>query len=117
MRAQTGLEFMVLFGIFLVAILIMVFVVWGYILDINVSTIDLHANMLLDTVSNKVDTVFLEGHGFSINLTMPETLWDMDYSAEINGGFVFLNLSSRMYTKRLITKNVTDVASSRIYID
>ncbi len=98
---------MILFGIFLAAIIIMVFVVWGYVLDINVSTTDLHANSLLDRVSGKLDTVFLEGHGFSVNFTLPETLSGINYSLDIKNGFVFLNISERVYTKRLITRNVT----------
>ncbi|NIO19415.1 MAG: hypothetical protein GTN76_01365 [Candidatus Aenigmarchaeota archaeon] len=109
MRAQTGIEFMVLFGIFLVAIMILVFVVWDYVLDINVSTIDLQANGVLDKISGKLETVFLEGHGFSANLTLPEEISGMNYSVDIGNGFVFLNMSSRIYTKRLITRNVTGV--------
>lgn len=107
MRAQTSVEFMILFGVFLVAILVMVFVVWEYIFDISVSTTDLHADMLLDSISGKMDTVFLEGHGFSVNYTLPETVLGMNYSVDIERGFVFLNLSERIYTKRLITRNVT----------
>jgi hypothetical protein len=107
MRAQTSIEFMVLFGIFLAAILVMVFVVWSYVFEINASTTDLNANAFLNRVSSKVDTVFLEGHGFSVNFTLPETVLGMNYSVEIERGFVFLNLSSRIYTRRIATKNVT----------
>lgn len=98
---------MAIFGIFLVAIMTLVFVVWDYVLDINVSTIDLNANSFLDVVSGKVDTVFLEGSGFSANLTLPEKIFGMNYSLNIRNGFLFLNISSRIYTKRLLTRNVT----------
>ena len=107
MKVQTGLEFMVIFGIFLVAIMILTFVVWGYVFDINASTLDLHANTLLDRISGKLDTVFLEGDGFSANLTLPEDVAGIDYSVDIGNGFVFLNMSSRIYTRRLATRNVT----------
>jgi len=107
MRGQTGIEFMIIFGIFLAAIIIMVFVVWGYVLDINVSTTDMQANAFLDTVSGKLDTVFLEGDGFSFNFTMPESIFGMNYSVDIERGFVFLNVSEKVYAKRLLTRNVT----------
>jgi len=107
MKAQTGIEFMILFGIFLAAILIMVFVVWGYISDIGTSTVDLHADTFLDKIAGKIDTVFLEGHGFSLNLTLPEKLYGMNYSVRIKNGFILLNLTDRIYTRRLVTRNVT----------
>jgi hypothetical protein len=107
MRGQAGVEFMAIFGIFLAAILIMIFVAWGYVLEINVSTADLHANTFMDTVSGKLETVFLEGHGFSVNFTLPEKIFGLNYSVDIERGFVFLNMSDKIYTKRLITRNVT----------
>ena len=107
MRGQSGVEFMILFGVFLLAIIIMVFSIWNYVFDINVSTNDLHANKFLDSVSSRVDTVFLEGDGFLTNYTMPDTILGRNYSVSIERGFVFLNFSGRVYVKRLITKNVT----------
>jgi hypothetical protein len=107
MRAQVAVEFMIIFGIFLVALIIILIAVWSDVADMNRANIELSVNNLLEKVSSKIDTVFLEGDGFSSNITIPETISGLNYSIGMFNGAIWIEVNNITYSKNLLTKNVT----------
>ena len=107
MKAQVAIEFMIIFGVFLVAITVTVLAAWNSMANTNKSSIDFEANGILNTISNKINTAFLEGHGFSTNLTIPENIMNYNYTLTREGNMMWLNIENLVYSRRLLTNNIT----------
>lgn len=106
-KAQIAMEFLFIFMIFLLAIGIGLFIFWENTQKVNQYKIDLEIEKLLNLISNKINTVYLEGDGFSMNLTIPEKVLGMNYSLNISLNFILLNFSDNIYSKQLLTQNIS----------
>ncbi len=109
MKAQVAIEFMVLFTIFLAAVIIVLFMVWNNVLSINTATNDIEFRKVLDKIGGKIDTVYLEGDGFQTNVIIPYSVSGMSYPVDFNDGLLWITVQNRTYTRRLLTNNVSGI--------
>ncbi len=107
MKAQASMEFMILFMLFLVAV--------GFALVVSVhrshaisqAQVDLESNKILRQVADKINIAYLEGDGFSMNVTMPERILRLDYTIDISSNEVILRVDGSTYVRYILTDNVT----------
>ena len=111
MKAQIAIEFMIIFGAFLIAIILIATISWNNMVNINRSTVDFESNRILNLVSGKIDTSYLQGHGFSINVTVPERIQNYNYTIEIEGLLLWIQIDEASFSKRLLTSNITGTLS------
>jgi hypothetical protein len=107
MKAQVAIEFMIIFGAFLVAITLVVLAIWNNTVNINRSAVDFEANRILNLVSNRINTAYLEGDGFSINLVVPGKIGQQNYTLEVEDKMLWLTVNEISYQTRLLTQNIT----------
>lgn len=107
MKAQVAIEFMIIFGTFLIALSFVVLAAWNNIVNIDKSSIDFEANRILNLISNRINTVYLEGHGFSIDLAVQEKIGVYNYTIEIEENNLWLTVNEISYSRRLLTPNIT----------
>lgn len=107
MKAQVAVEFMVLFTIFIAAVIVSLFLVWNNVLSINKATNDIEFRKVLDTIGGKIDTVYLEGDGFQTNVTIPYRVSGISYPVDLNEGLLWITVQNRTYTRRLLTNDVS----------
>lgn len=107
MKAQVAIEFMIIFGVFLVALTIVVMAAWGNVMNINESTIDFEAERILGLAAGRVNTAYLEGDGFSIDLALPGNIGVHNYTLGIEENILWLTVNGLNYSKRMITSNIT----------
>ncbi|UCD03065.1 MAG: hypothetical protein JSV63_00300 [Candidatus Aenigmatarchaeota archaeon] len=107
LKAQGAFEFIFIFGLFLVAVSFAAFVSMAKTAEINAYERQLEVEDLLITVTEKINTVWIEGRGFSTNLTLPEKLTGTVYEINVTSNFVILKVRDEWYTRALITKNVS----------
>lgn len=106
-KAQVAFEYMFVFGIFMAALIMGTIFAWSKSLEVNRYQTRLEVNNLLDMVAGKIDTTWLEGAGFSTNLTIPETVANYNYTLNVTSNFVLLVIVEEEYIKPIITQNVT----------
>ncbi|RKZ16928.1 hypothetical protein DRQ17_04870 [bacterium] len=75
--------------------------------NLRTQKIELEINNLLVKLTNKINTAFLEGHGFSTKIILPDEILGFNYSINITSNDVLLKLSGITYGKKIITRNVT----------
>jgi uncharacterized protein (UPF0333 family) len=106
-KAQASMEFMILFVLFLVAVgfALVVSVHRSYV--ISQAQVDLESNKILREVADKINIVYLEGDGFSMNATMPERILRLNYTIDINSNEVIIRVNGNTYVRYILTDNVT----------
>ena len=107
MKAQVALEFIIIFGMFLIALVLVSLAAWNNVMNINKSTIDFEAARILNLAGNRMNTAYLEGDGFSIGLVIPEKIGNFNYTLDIEGNTLWLAINEFSYSKRLLTSDVT----------
>jgi hypothetical protein len=107
MKAQVAIEFLIIFGTFLVALTLVVLAAWNNIVNIDKSTIDFETNRIMNLISNRINTVYLEGDGFSIGLVVPGQIGVYNYTLDIEGNTLWLTVNEFSYSRRLLTSNIT----------
>lgn len=107
MKAQVAIEFMIIFGLFIVALTLIALASWNNMANIHKSTIDFDAHRILTLASDRINTVYLEGDGFSTTVTIPEKIGNYDYSLYIEGNIMWVDVNGLSYSKRLLTSNIT----------
>ncbi|MBL7160917.1 MAG: hypothetical protein ISS93_03665 [Candidatus Aenigmarchaeota archaeon] len=71
--------------------------------EIEISTLQQEAENLLDETGSKINTVYLEGDGFMMNVTLPEKIISANYSISTSSNFLVLTVYGNTYSKALIT--------------
>lgn len=112
MKAQVALEFIIIFGVFLAATIIISLAVWNNMTSEEKSYIDFEANRIVNMAASRVNTAYLEGDGFSITLAMPEKIGLSDYETQFDGNILWLHMMNVSYSRKLLTPNVTGTLSS-----
>ena len=107
LRAQVSMEFMLLFILFLVAITTALMVSINRSHSISQAQLDLTADGVLSSISDRINTAYLEGDGFSIKVVLPERIIRMDYTVEVSSNEVILRMEGKAYIDHLLTNNVT----------
>ena len=106
-KAQVSVEFMLLFMLFLVAVAAAMAVSMNRSHAIAQAQVDLASNNVLGSAADKINTAFLEGHGFSTNITLPERILRMDYTVTLSSNEVILRIGDNTYIRNLLTPNVS----------
>lgn len=109
MKAQVAIEFMIIFATFLLALTLIALAAWNNIVNTNESALNYEANRILNLATGRINTVYLEGHGFSIGLVIPEKIGVHDYTFEIEGTNMFISVEGVSFSKRIITPNITGI--------
>jgi len=106
-KAQVSVEFMLLFILFLVAVAAAMAVSMNRSHAVAQAQVDLASNKILGSAADKINTAFLEGHGFSTNITLPERILRIDYTITLNSNEVILRVDDNTYIRNLLTPNVS----------
>jgi len=106
-KSQSAVEFLILFIIFMVALTAALYVSMERSYSLVNTKLALESTKLLNDVSNKINTAFLEGHGFLINLTLPGQIFGRDYLIGIYSNYIRLEVENTTYFKSLLTENIT----------
>ena len=106
-KAQASMEFMILFVLFLVAVSVAMVVSVQRSQIISQAQIDLESNRVLREVADRINIAYLEGDGFSINVTLPEQILRLGYTINISSNEVILRVDGSTYVRYLLTNNVT----------
>ena len=102
---------MILFILFLVAI------TFAMVVSINRSHVisnaqqDLEVNRVLGSMTSKINIAYLEGDGFSMNVTLPDRILREDYTVEVSSNEVVVRFLTRTYVEYILTTNVTGTFS------
>ncbi len=107
LQAQAAIEFMILFILFLVAVIVAMMVSMNRSHTISEAQISLESNRVLSDVADRINIAYLEGDGFSMNVTMPERILRMNYTVEISSNEAILRMEGSTFIKHLLTNNVT----------
>ena len=110
-EGQASIEFVILFILFLVAI------TFAMVVSINRSHVisnaqqDLEVNRVLGSMTSKINIAYLEGDGFSMNVTLPDRILREDYTVEVSSNEVVVRFLTRTYVEYILTTNVTGTFS------
>lgn len=108
-KAQLAVEFMIIFSVFLIAIILILLAVWNNIANAEKSSIDFEADRILNLASGRINTAYLEGQGFSIGLAIPEKIGVYNYTLQFEGSTLWLYASQISYSSKLLTQNITGI--------
>ncbi len=107
MKAQASVEFILIFTILLVALIMGFLINFSKTQEISQSQIKLEADKILIQASNIINTVYIEGPGFTTNTTLPQTILGINYSIQIDNNRLLLFCGSSIFSKPLLTRDVT----------
>ena len=106
-RAQASMEFMILFILFLVAVGVALVVSVHRSQAISQAQLDLESDKTLRGVADRINTAYLEGDGFSMDVTVPERILRLNYTIDISSNEVILRVDGGTYVRYLLTDNIT----------
>lgn len=106
MKAQVAMEFLIFFSIFIMILIIVFAVNFQKTAEIRASSESIEADRLIGLAADRINTVFLEGQGFSSELSLPPSVGAVNYSVSINGSIAYLVVREDYYQRTLMTSNV-----------
>ena len=106
-KAQIAFEYMFIFGIFMTAVILSMVFAYNKSMEIDRYQRQVEIESLLKTVADKIDTVWLEGEGFSSNITVPMTVTDYAYTLNMSDNYLILTVMQSDYIKPILTSNIT----------
>ena len=107
---------MMVFSILLFAFIVILSAVYTNIYNMREAVIEREAFAFVDNVRTKINTVYLEGDGFSLNLSLPEKFTVVvtekaeifSYDLIIDRDSLLLDIPEfRSYRRSLLTENVS----------
>jgi hypothetical protein len=107
MKAQIAVEFIIIFGVFLIAVIVIALASWNNVANAEKTAVDFEAYRVLGMASDRINTAFLEGDGFSTGLVLPGKIGVHDYTIELDGNELFIHVNQASFSGRLLTDNVT----------
>jgi hypothetical protein len=106
-KGQVSVEFMFIFILFMAVLALAVVFVMQSSQGIYLSSMEMGSEEMLSKVKGGLDSAFLEGDGFSTNLTLPSQIMGADYSISISSGFALIDINNQTYSKILLARNIT----------
>ena len=110
-KAQASMEFMLIFIILLIVLSVAIITNLEKITEITSAKTQKDIQSTLSKSATTINTVFLEGDGFSINLTLPETISGYDYEMLTDSNYLIIEFQNSTYSEKLLTANITGVFS------
>jgi hypothetical protein len=107
LKGQSAFEFLFVFGVFIAALLMGVWASAVKSGELDAYMKNLEIEDLMTTVTEKINTVWVEGEGFSSNLTLPYLVYSMPYEINVTSNLVMLTAGGGRYMMPIITQNVT----------
>ncbi|MBI4020335.1 MAG: hypothetical protein HY367_03300 [Candidatus Aenigmarchaeota archaeon] len=104
---QAAVEFLALFIIVLAGLAVASAVSLQKTQAIYQAQTGIEAGKLLTSVSTKINSAFIEGDGFSINMTLPQDIFTYDYSIALDTNHVIITVANNSYFRDLLTENIT----------
>ncbi len=105
-RAQLSIEIMALFSFLIMLLSAIMFVSYRDKLEIIRYTDEVYARNILETIRVSINTVVIEGNGFSTEFTIPQTLNGAAYNITASGNGMYLTWSGNSQKIRVITANI-----------
>jgi hypothetical protein len=109
LSGQSAFEFMFIFSVLLAATGFGIWVSSIKAAEVTQARNELEIDDFLTSLSEKINTAWIEGEGFTANVTLPETIAGMDYTIDISSNHIALLIGGTYYLKQLITTNVTGI--------
>ena len=107
LKAQSSVEFMLIFIFFIAVLTIAIMVTSQQIGVAFESQLRVESEKIINNVASKINIAQLEGPGFSINLTLPQKILSYNYYASIYSNRILLNVDNEMYQELILTQNLT----------
>jgi hypothetical protein len=101
------MEFMVLFTLFLVVAGIALYASIDRTRDITDAKIGVEASSLVSRITTTVNSVYLQGDGFSTSMVLPYEILSLGYNASFQSNQLLLTAAGKLYTGYVLTGNVT----------
>lgn len=101
------MEFMVLFTLFLVVAGIALYASIDRTRDITETKIGIEASSLVSRITTTVNSVYLQGDGFSTNIVLPYKIVSLDYNTSFQSNQLLIMAAGKLYTGYVLTGNVT----------
>jgi hypothetical protein len=104
---QVSIEFMTIFIMLISALTIVAAI--GALNTGQMNYLERHsaAEEVLSMVTDKINVVFIEGDGFSLNMTLPETIAGRAYTLAVKQNSVEMVAGDDYFYNNLLTRNVT----------
>ncbi len=109
MKGQTAIEFMTIFFLMLLVLLIVSSTAVNNTENLRISRIEVEAEAVLNDLSAALDSAFLVGDGFSMNVTLPEKIIGLNYSVIVAPGMITLNIDKNTYFRNILSRNVSNL--------
>lgn len=106
-RGQASMEFMVLFTLFLVAASVALYVSIDRTKEITSAQTGIEANSVVNRVTSVINSVYLQGDGFSTNLTLPTRIVSSTYTTQFQSNQLLLTVGNKLFTGYTLTDNIT----------
>jgi len=108
-KGQSSVEFMAIFSLLLVVLILATMVSVQNTSSIVNARKDVEVRRILEYVGGRIDAAYLGGHGFSSNVTLPETIAGFNYTLNISLGsnVIYVRMPGSDYPRNIITSNVT----------
>ncbi len=105
-KGQAGIEFLIL-----ISFLLFIFSTYYISLlkkdqEYFTNTVAYDGEALASTISMVLDTTFVEGNGFSINITLPTDIEGLKYTVTIYPNIVSINVGNKHYYHNTIVRKV-----------
>ena len=108
-KAQSSIEFLIIFVFLIMMLVTMSYVAFQKSNNILNNQREYEADRVLKDIVNKINTVFIEGYGFSMNVMLPETIVGHGYVLEIEDNRLKLIIFERVFERLLVTENVIGI--------
>jgi len=109
MKGQTAVEFMTIFFLMLLVLLIVSSTAVTNTENLRISRIEVEAEAVLNDLSAALDSAFLVGDGFSMNVTLPEKIMGLNYSVIVAPGMIAVNIDKNTYFRNILSRNVSNL--------
>ncbi|MBU0953119.1 MAG: hypothetical protein KKA90_01705 [Nanoarchaeota archaeon] len=106
-HGQATVEFLMIFMLFLAALNVVAVVAYQRYTEIQTIRQDIEANTLVVSLANTLNSAFLAGDGFRINMSLPNSVGNTNYTIHVLGNLLMLNTSRDTYSETLFTPNIT----------
>jgi len=106
-RGQSSMEFLAMLVFLMIALVTVSYSILFKSTAIIDTQREMEANRLLKNAADKINTAFIEGDGFSINVTLPYRIYEEDYYIETSGNQIRITAFNKTYDRFMVTGNIT----------